>query len=160
MALLGRVDDPATVRWARAQLSRTTLATAVSAMHAVCGFTSDSWISQVDVPTAVVITARDRVVPPEPPAQAGPGDPGRIGPPSGRRSRGMHQRAAVVRPRIARGLLVGRARPRRHAAHTSLTQPVPARHLNPPEQPATGQGPLGPGLRRRLAGQDIAAAER
>jgi 3-oxoadipate enol-lactonase len=65
MALLGRVDDPATARWARAQLNRTTLATAISATHAVCGFTSDSWISQVDVPTAVVITARDRVVPPD-----------------------------------------------------------------------------------------------
>jgi pimeloyl-ACP methyl ester carboxylesterase len=64
MALLGRVDDPATARWARAQLSRTTLATTISATHAVWGFTSDSWISQVDVPTAVVITARDRVVPP------------------------------------------------------------------------------------------------
>jgi 3-oxoadipate enol-lactonase len=63
-ALLGRVDDLATGRWARAQLSRTTLATAVSAMHAVCEFTSDSWISQVDVPTAVVVTARDRIVPP------------------------------------------------------------------------------------------------
>ena len=65
MALLGRVDDPATARWARAQLNRTTLATAISATHAVCGFTSDSWIRQVDVPTAVVITARDRVVPPD-----------------------------------------------------------------------------------------------
>jgi 3-oxoadipate enol-lactonase len=65
MALLGRVDDPATARWARAQLSRTTLATTLSAMRAVCGFTSDSWISQVDVPTAVVITARDCVVPPD-----------------------------------------------------------------------------------------------
>ena len=64
MALLGRVDDPATARWARAQLSRTTLATVVSATHAVCEFTSDSWISQVDVPAAVVITTRDRVVPP------------------------------------------------------------------------------------------------
>jgi pimeloyl-ACP methyl ester carboxylesterase len=64
MALLGHVDDPATARWARAQLNRTTLATVVSATHAVCGFTSDSWISQVDVRTAVVITARDRVVPP------------------------------------------------------------------------------------------------
>ena len=63
-ALLGRIDDPATGRWARAQLRRTTLATALSAMHAVCEFTSDSRISQVDVPTAVVITTRDRVVPP------------------------------------------------------------------------------------------------
>jgi 3-oxoadipate enol-lactonase len=65
MALLGRVDDPATARWARAQLNRTTLATAISATHAVCGFTSDSWISQIDVPAAVVITARDRVLPPD-----------------------------------------------------------------------------------------------
>ena len=48
--LLGRLDDPATGRWARAQLSRTTLATAVSAIRAVCEFTSASWISQVDVP--------------------------------------------------------------------------------------------------------------
>ena len=64
MALLGPVDDPATARWARAQLSRTTLATTVSATHAVCGFTSDRWLSQVDVPAAVVITTRDRVVPP------------------------------------------------------------------------------------------------
>ena len=65
MALLGRIDDPATARWARAQLSRTTLATTLSAMYAVCGFTSDGWIGQVDVPTAVVMTARDRVVPPD-----------------------------------------------------------------------------------------------
>ena len=32
-------------------------------MDAVCAFTSDSWISQVDVPTAVIVTDRDRVVP-------------------------------------------------------------------------------------------------
>jgi len=64
-SLLGRVDDPETARWACAQLSRTSLATVVSATDAVCGFTSDSWISQVDVRTAVVITARDRVVPPD-----------------------------------------------------------------------------------------------
>jgi 3-oxoadipate enol-lactonase len=63
MALLGRVDDPATARWARAQLSRTTLATAISAVQAVCDFTSHTWIGQVDVPAAVVVTARDRIVP-------------------------------------------------------------------------------------------------
>jgi 3-oxoadipate enol-lactonase len=62
-ALLGRIDDPATARWARAQLSRTTLTTAVLAMSAACEFTSDSWIGQVAVPTAVVVTARDRIVP-------------------------------------------------------------------------------------------------
>jgi len=63
MALMGPVDDPDTARWARAQLRRTTLATAMSAIQAVSEFSSHSWISQVDVPTAVVVTARDRIVP-------------------------------------------------------------------------------------------------
>ena len=62
-ALLGPIDDPATARWARAQLRRTTLASAVSAIQAVAQFSSDGWISQVDVPTAVVVTTRDRIVP-------------------------------------------------------------------------------------------------
>jgi len=63
MALMGPIDDPDTARWARAQLRRTTLATAMSAIQAVSEFSSHSWISQVDVPTAVVVTARDRIVP-------------------------------------------------------------------------------------------------
>jgi pimeloyl-ACP methyl ester carboxylesterase len=63
MTLLGSVDDPATARWARAQLRRTTLGTAISAVRAVSEFTSHSWIGKVDVPTAVVVTARDRIVP-------------------------------------------------------------------------------------------------
>ncbi len=62
-ALLGRIDDPATASWARAQLSRTSLAATVLAMPAVCGFTSEDWISQVDVPAAVVVTTKDRIVP-------------------------------------------------------------------------------------------------
>jgi pimeloyl-ACP methyl ester carboxylesterase len=64
MALLGRIDDPAIARWARAQLRRTPLATVVSAMPAVCGFTSDRWLGQVAVPAAVVVTTRDQIVPP------------------------------------------------------------------------------------------------
>jgi len=63
MALLGHLDDPATARWARAQLSRTSLAAALSAVQAVCEFSSDGWIGEVDVPAAVVVTTRDRVVP-------------------------------------------------------------------------------------------------
>jgi pimeloyl-ACP methyl ester carboxylesterase len=63
MALLGPVDDPATARQARAQLRRTSLGTAISAVQAVCEFTSHSWIGQVSVPTAVLVTTRDRVVP-------------------------------------------------------------------------------------------------
>jgi pimeloyl-ACP methyl ester carboxylesterase len=63
MTLLGHLDDPATASWARAELNRTTLATAVSAIQAVCEFSSDGWIGQVDVPAAVVVTTRDRIVP-------------------------------------------------------------------------------------------------
>jgi 3-oxoadipate enol-lactonase len=63
LTLLGPVDDPATAAWTRAELRRTPLGTALSAVQAVCEFTSHSWISQVDVPTAVVITTRDHIVP-------------------------------------------------------------------------------------------------
>jgi pimeloyl-ACP methyl ester carboxylesterase len=63
MTLLGHVDDRETASWARAQLSRTTLAAAVSAIQAVCEFDSDGWISQIGVPAAVVVTTRDRIVP-------------------------------------------------------------------------------------------------
>lgn len=61
--LLGRIDDPATASWARAQLSRTAFTTAISAIQAVCEFTSQTWVSQIDVPTAVIVTARDHLVP-------------------------------------------------------------------------------------------------
>lgn len=64
MTMLGPVDDPSTARWARDQLRRTSLATAFSAVQAVCGFTSHSWIGQVGAPAAVVVTTRDRIVPP------------------------------------------------------------------------------------------------
>jgi 3-oxoadipate enol-lactonase len=63
MALLGPVDDPAMARHARAQLRRTPLGTAISAVQAACEFSSHSWIGQVSVPTAVLVTTRDRVVP-------------------------------------------------------------------------------------------------
>jgi 3-oxoadipate enol-lactonase len=62
--LLGYVSDAATRDWAREQLRRTSLTTSVAAMQAVCEFTSHDWIGQVGVPTAVVITTRDRIVPP------------------------------------------------------------------------------------------------
>ena len=76
MALLGPVDDPATARRARAQLRRTTLGTAISAVQAVCEFSSNSWIGQVSVPTAVLVTTRDRGRAGQPPAEAGPAIPG------------------------------------------------------------------------------------
>ena len=63
LALLGPIDDPAIAAWASGELRRTPLATAMSAIQAVSEFTSHAWISEVDVPTAVIVTARDRVVP-------------------------------------------------------------------------------------------------
>ncbi len=63
LTLLGPVGDPATAAWARAQLRRTPLGTALSAVQAVNDFSSHSWISQVDVPAAVVVTTRDHILP-------------------------------------------------------------------------------------------------
>lgn len=63
-SLLGNESDPKSREWALAQMRRTSLHTAMSAMQAACDFTSHRWISGVDVPTAVVITSHDRIVPP------------------------------------------------------------------------------------------------
>ena len=63
LTLLGPVDDPAIAARTRAELRKTSLGTALSAVQAVCEFTSHSWISQLDVPAAVVVTTQDRVVP-------------------------------------------------------------------------------------------------
>ena len=63
-ALLDRDCDPADREWALSEMRRTSLADALAAMQAVCEFTSHSWIGSVDVPTAVVVTRDDRVVPP------------------------------------------------------------------------------------------------
>lgn len=62
-ALLDRDTDPADCSWAMQQMRRTTLIDALSAVQAVCAFTSDAWIGSVDIPTAVVVTRDDRVVP-------------------------------------------------------------------------------------------------
>lgn len=61
--LLDADTPPAQRRWAIDQMRRTSLLSALSTIHAVSGFTSHRWIGSVDVPTAVVLTRRDRVVP-------------------------------------------------------------------------------------------------
>ena len=62
-ALLESECNPAQRRWALAEMRRTSLVTALSAMRAVAEFSSHSWIGSVDVPTAVVVTRHDRIVP-------------------------------------------------------------------------------------------------
>ncbi len=60
--LLDQDGDRADRAWALDQMRRTPLLTALSAVSAVCAFSSHDWIGGVDVPTAVVITRHDRVV--------------------------------------------------------------------------------------------------
>jgi 3-oxoadipate enol-lactonase len=62
-ALLDTDCDPADRQWALSEMRRTSLVNALSAMQAVGEFTTHSWIGSVDVPTAVVVTRHDRVVP-------------------------------------------------------------------------------------------------
>ena len=157
MALLGRVDDPATASWARAQLRRTTLATTISATQAVCGFTSDSWISQVDVPAAVVITARDSIVPPDRQLELARAIPGA----SVHYVDGDHGACINAPQLLAPALLEAcwsvEPGPRQHTADISLTVWPPPRSLAP-GPPLAGGGRC-PGPRWCLAGQDIPAAE-
>jgi 3-oxoadipate enol-lactonase len=62
-SLLGHIQDDGSWAWARAQLSKTSLPAAMSAVQSAVEFTSHEWIAEVDVPTAVVITTADQVVP-------------------------------------------------------------------------------------------------
>ncbi|MBV9411006.1 MAG: alpha/beta fold hydrolase [Acidimicrobiia bacterium] len=61
---MARVDDPPAQRWAMRELRRGDPASLAAAAAALGRFTSHEWIGQVDVPTAVVLTTRDRAVPP------------------------------------------------------------------------------------------------
>jgi 3-oxoadipate enol-lactonase len=63
-ALLDHDTDPRDRTWALSEMRRTSLVDALSAIKAVCDFSSHSWIGSVNVPTAVLITRHDRVVPP------------------------------------------------------------------------------------------------
>lgn len=62
-SLLGHGSDRPAREWALAQMRRTSLTTALGAMQAACGFASHRWIGLVDVPSAVLVTDRDHVVP-------------------------------------------------------------------------------------------------
>jgi dienelactone hydrolase len=62
-ALLDHDTDPADRSWAIQEMRRTPLIDALLAVQAACGFTSHAWIGSVDIPTAVVVTRDDQVVP-------------------------------------------------------------------------------------------------
>ena len=60
-------DLPAGPRreFVRREMTATDAATVFQAARAVIRFSSRDWVSQIDVPTAVVVTTRDRLVAPE-----------------------------------------------------------------------------------------------
>jgi 3-oxoadipate enol-lactonase len=62
--LLGDSLDPRVRQAVLARMRRMPLVTALAAMQAVCHFSSHRWIGGVDVPSAVLVTRHDRVVPP------------------------------------------------------------------------------------------------
>lgn len=63
-ALLSRFEGSPWRDWARAELRRVHPAHMLGAAHALGRFSSVPWIGQVDVPTAVVVTTSDVLVPP------------------------------------------------------------------------------------------------
>jgi pimeloyl-ACP methyl ester carboxylesterase len=62
--LSGRIESTEIGMWARQEMRRNDARSLAEAGRALARFTSREWIGDVDVPTAVVITERDLVVPP------------------------------------------------------------------------------------------------
>jgi 3-oxoadipate enol-lactonase len=62
--LAGRYDQTELGRWALSEVERNNPRMIVEAGQAIAGFSSREWIGQVDVPTAVLVTEFDSVVPP------------------------------------------------------------------------------------------------
>jgi len=58
------VDRVAMPRWALDEMRRNSPATVLEALGAIGRFSSHAWIGDVDVPTAVVVTTRDRAISP------------------------------------------------------------------------------------------------
>jgi pimeloyl-ACP methyl ester carboxylesterase len=63
-AITNRVGDGPLARWAANELARNDPAAMLAAAAAIGRFSSRQWIARVDVPAAVVVTARDSLVPP------------------------------------------------------------------------------------------------
>jgi 3-oxoadipate enol-lactonase len=58
-----KVDDAELAEWAATELRRNDVRMLAEAGAAIGRFTSHEWIGDIDVPSAVVVTLRDRVVP-------------------------------------------------------------------------------------------------
>ncbi len=62
---VAQLDQTVDERWAWRQFRATTAAEVTAASSVIAQFDSRAWIGDVDVPTAVVVTAKDRLIPPE-----------------------------------------------------------------------------------------------
>jgi 3-oxoadipate enol-lactonase len=63
--MLARIEHPALRERVYREFEGHDPASVIQATHALSGFSSHDWIGNVDVPTAVIVTTRDELVPPE-----------------------------------------------------------------------------------------------
>jgi len=63
--MLGRIEHPELRERVYREFAGHDPSSVIQATHALSGFSSHDWIGDVDVPTAVIVTTRDELVPPE-----------------------------------------------------------------------------------------------
>ena len=63
--MLARIEHPELRERVYNEFAGHDPASVIEATHAISGFSSHDWIGSVDVPTAVIVTTRDELVPPE-----------------------------------------------------------------------------------------------
>jgi len=63
--MLARIEHPELRERVTREFAGHSPASIVQAAHALSGFSSHDWIGDVDVPTAVIVTTQDQLVPPE-----------------------------------------------------------------------------------------------
>lgn len=63
--MLGRIEHPQLRERVYREFAGHDASSVIQATHALSGFSSHDWIGGVDVPTAVIVTTRDELVPPE-----------------------------------------------------------------------------------------------
>ncbi|MCP5056218.1 MAG: alpha/beta hydrolase [bacterium] len=63
--MLARIEHPELRERVHSEFEGHDPASVIQATHALSGFSSHDWIGSVDVPTAVIVTTRDELVPPE-----------------------------------------------------------------------------------------------
>ena len=104
-----RLDGTDLSGWAGEELARNDPAALLRAGAALGGFDSRSWLPNIDVPTAVVVTEDDRIVPSGQPTGARRRHSGRSGVRSRRGPRGVRGGCGPLRARAAQSLPDGGA---------------------------------------------------